>query len=148
MPESDTQLNGYYFEELSTGMTDIFGKTITDADISLFAGISCDTNPLHLNDAYAKNTVFGDRIAHGMLTASLISTVIGTKLPGAGSIYISQSLQFKSPVRIGDTVIARCSITKLIPKGFLVKINTQCLVDKIIVVDGEAIVKVPSKQKA
>ena len=84
------QLNGYYFEDLEEGMTDVFAKTITDADIMGFAGVSGDTNPLHLNHEFASGTIFKGRIAHGMLTASLISTVIGTKLPGPGCIYVSQ----------------------------------------------------------
>ena len=99
-------LNGYYIEELEEGMTAAFGKTITDADILMFAGVSGDTNPVHLNEEFAQGTSFAGRIAHGMLTASLISTVLGTKLPGPGCIYLSLSLMFLAPVRDGETVRA------------------------------------------
>ena len=88
-----------------------FAKTITEADLLLFAGVSGDTNPLHLNAEYARKTRFGQRIAHGLLTASLISTVIGTKLPGPGAIYVSQTLSFLAPVHIGDTITATATLT-------------------------------------
>ena len=99
-------LHGYYIEDLEPGMTAAFGKTITDADILMFAGVSGDTNPVHLNEEFAMGTPFQGRIAHGMLTASLISTVLGTKLPGPGCVYLSQNLKFLAPVRAGDTVRA------------------------------------------
>lgn len=94
-----------------TGDSATFSKTITEADIVLYAGITGDTNPLHINAEYAAGTRFGERIAHGMLTAGLISAVIGTKLPGPGAIYMSQTLEFKGPVHIGDTVTATGTIT-------------------------------------
>jgi len=139
------EFHGYYFEELELGMSDVFGRTITDADIVTFAGVSGDTNPVHLNDEYAKKTQFGSRIAHGMLTASLISTVIGTKLPGPGSIYVSQTHRFRAPVRVGDTVMARAEIVKLIPEKNFVELKTICWVGDTKVVDGSATVMVPSK---
>ena len=98
--------HGLYLEDLEEGMSAVFGKTITDADILMFAGVSGDTNPVHLNEEFACGTAFKGRIAHGMLTASLISTVIGTKLPGPGCIYVAQNLKFMAPVRAGDTVRA------------------------------------------
>ena len=106
-------LDGYYIEDLTEGMTAVFGKTITDADILMFAGVSGDTNPVHLNEEFALGTAFHGRIAHGMLTASLISTVLGTKLPGPGCIYLSQNLKFLAPVRAGDTVRAEVTIRSI-----------------------------------
>ena len=139
------QLNGYYFEDLEEGMTDVFAKTITDADVMGFAGVSGDTNPLHLNHEFASGTIFKGRIAHGMLTASLISTVIGTKLPGPGCIYVSQNLRFRAPVRIGDTVTATCMVTKLIPEKRLIELSTMCTVADKPVVEGDATILVPSR---
>ena len=139
------QLHGYYFEDLEEGMTDVFAKTITDADIIIFAGISGDTNPLHLNHEFASKTMFEGRIAHGMLTASFISTVIGTKMPGAGCIYVSQNLRFKAPVRSGETVTATCTVTKLIPEKRLIELKTVCTVSGKPVVDGEATIMVPTR---
>jgi len=140
-------LHGYYFEDLEVGMHDIFAKTITDADIITFAGISGDTNPVHLNHEFAAETVFAGRIAHGMLTASFLSTVIGTKLPGPGCIYVSQSLRFKAPVRSGDTVNAICTVEKLIPEKKFIELKTICTVKGKVVVDGEATIMVPSRLK-
>ena len=139
------QLHGYYFEDLEEGMTDVFAKTITDADIITFAGISGDTNPMHLNHEFASETMFEGRIAHGMLTASFISTVIGTKMPGAGCIYVSQNLRFKAPVRSGETVTAICTVTKLIPEKRLIELKTVCTVSGKPVVDGEATIMVPTR---
>jgi 3-hydroxybutyryl-CoA dehydratase len=138
-------LHGYYFEELQEGMSDVYGKTITDADIVMFAGISGDINPVHLNHEFAKETMFQGRIAHGILTASLISTVIGTKLPGPGCIYVGQTLRFKAPVKAGDTVVARATVTKLIPERRFVEMKTQCFVKDAVVLDGEATVLVPKR---
>ena len=139
------QLHGYYFEDLEEGMTDVFAKTITDADIITFAGISGDTNPVHLNHEFASETMFEGRIAHGMLTASFISTVIGTKMPGAGCIYVSQNLRFKAPVRSGETLTATCTVTKLIPEKRLIELKTVCTVSGKPVVDGEATIMVPAR---
>ena len=139
------QLHGYYFEDLEEGMVDLFTKTVTDSDIVTFAGVSGDTNPVHLNHEFASQTRFKGRIAHGMLTASFISTVIGTKLPGPGCIYVSQSLRFTAPVRAGDTVSATCMVSKLIPKKRFVDLDTVCTVDGKVVIDGEATIMVPSR---
>lgn len=140
-------LHGYYFEDLEEGMTDVFAKTVTDADIITFAGISGDTNPVHLNHEFASETMFEGRIAHGMLTASFISTVIGTKMPGPGCIYVSQNLRFKAPVRSGETVTATCTITKIIPEKRFIELKTVCSVAGKPVVDGEATIMVPSRIK-
>jgi 3-hydroxybutyryl-CoA dehydratase len=141
------KLHGYYFEDLEVGMEEVFVKTITDADIITFAGISGDTNPIHLNHEFANKTIFEGRIAHGMLTASFISTVIGTKLPGPGCIYISQNLRFRAPVRPGDTVTATCTITGLSPQRRFADIKTVCTCDDTVVVDGEATVRIPTHNK-
>ncbi len=139
------ELHGLYFEDLEPGMTDVYGKTITDADIVMFAGISGDTNPVHLNSEFANDTVFEGRIAHGMLIASFISTVIGTKLPGPGCIYVSQNLRFKAPVKTGDTVLTRVSVEKLIAERKFVELSTVCTVDGKPVIEGEATVMVPTR---
>ena len=143
-----SEMHGYYFEDLEEGMTDVFGKTVTDADIVVFAGISGDTNPVHLNQEFAAQTMFGGCIAHGMLTASFISTVIGTKLPGPGCIYVNQALRFKAPVRAGDTVLARATVAKLIPEKNMIELKTVCTVAGKVVLDGEATIMVPRRQGA
>jgi len=138
-----SELNGYYLEDLTVGMTAVYAKTITDTDIVMFAGISGDTNPVHLNQDYASATMFKSRIAHGMLSAGFISTVLGTKLPGPGAIYISQTLKFKAPVRVGDTVVARATHTQKVPGKKRVTHNTVCTVGDTVVIDGDATVMVP-----
>src|SRR6476659_9717076 len=110
---SMNELGGYEFKELRVGMSAVFAKTITEADIVLFAGVSGDNNAIHINEEFASKTVFNGRIAHGMLSASVISAAIANKLPGPGTIYMSQSLRFRAPVRAGDTVHARVSVKEL-----------------------------------
>lgn len=139
------ELNGYRFEDLKTGMSATFSRTITETDLRNFSGVSGDTNPMHLNEEYAKQTPFGNIIVHGMLTASLISTVVGTKLPGPGCIYLSQTLKFIAPVYVGDTVYAVATVTELIPEKHRVVLTTQCFVKDKVVVDGEALIKVPER---
>ncbi|MCC7272129.1 MAG: MaoC family dehydratase [Alphaproteobacteria bacterium] len=138
-------LAGYYLEDLSVGMTARIARTVTEADIVLFAGVSGDTNPLHMNEVYAKGTMFRGRIAHGILTASLISAVFGTRLPGPGAVYVSQNLRFKAPVRAGDTVEARVTVAEIVPEKKRVVMQAVCSVGDRIVVDGEAILMVPSR---
>ena len=145
---SMSELHGHYFEDLKEGMTEVFGKTITDADIMMFAGISGDINPIHLNHEFARETMFEGRIVHGMLTASFISTVIGTKLPGPGCIYVNQSLRFRAPVKAGDTVAARVTVKKLIPDKNFAELVTVCMIGDIVVIDGDATVMVPSRPQA
>jgi 3-hydroxybutyryl-CoA dehydratase len=137
---------GYAFEDLTVGMTAVYGKTVTEADILLFAGFSGDTNPVHLNQEYAATTMFKGRIAHGMLSAGFISTVLGTRLPGPGCIYVSQSLRFKAPVRAGDTVYARATVSKLIAEKRMVELKTVCTVGDKVVIDGEATVLIPASK--
>ena len=142
-----SELDGYMFEDLEVGMTAIYSRTVTESDIVLFCGISGDTNPIHLNKEYAARTRFGGIIAHGMLSASLISTVLGTKLPGLGAIYISQNCLFRAPVRAGDTVVARATVTELVAEKTRAKLATTCTVAGRVVIDGEAVMLVPSRDE-
>jgi 3-hydroxybutyryl-CoA dehydratase len=141
------EMHGYYLEDLSVGMSSTFGKTVTEADIMAFAGVSGDTNPVHLHEEFAAATMFKGRVAHGMLSASFISTILGTKLPGPGCIYVSQNIQFKAPVRAGDTVTARATITEIIPEKRRVVLKTTCSVGGKVVIDGEAVALVPNRPK-
>ena len=142
------ELQGYCFEDLKEGMTAIFGKTITEADIYTFAGVSGDTNPVHLNEEYAKSTMFKGRIAHGMIGASFISAVLGTKLPGPGAVYRSQTLNFLAPVRIGDDVIVTVEVVKLIADRRKVHLHCEAVVNGQPVLEGEAVVSMPPPAKA
>ncbi len=139
------ELHGYYLEDLRPGMTALYAKTVTDADVVLFAGVSGDVNPVHLNQEFADRTMFRGRIAHGMLTASFISTVIGTKLPGPGCIYVSQNLKFKAPVRVGDTVNARVTINSVDEARGRIAVETTCTVGNVVVIAGEAVLLVPRR---
>ncbi|HET6621514.1 MAG TPA: MaoC family dehydratase [Dongiaceae bacterium] len=142
------ELRGKYVDELSEGVSAIFTKTVTEADIVLYAGISGDTNPVHLDEEFARGTMFKGRIAHGMLTAGFISAVLGTKLPGPGSIYLSQSLKFKAPVRIGDTVRARVTVTTLDKDKGRCTFATTAHVGDVLVLEGEAQILVPKRPAA
>lgn len=133
-----SDLHGYYLEDMKVGMTASFARTVTDADIVLFAGVTGDSNPVHLNQEYADKSLFGGRIAHGMLTASFISTVLGMKMPGPGAIYVSQKLNFKAPVRIGDTVQARATVTAVDLERGRITVDTECKVGDTVVIDGQA----------
>jgi len=138
---------GYFIEDLKVGQSASFGKTVSEADIVLFAGVSGDTNPVHLDQSFAEKTPFKTRIAHGMLSAGFISTVFGTKLPGPGAIYMSQTLKFKAPVKIGDTVVATCTVTEIIPEKRRANFSTVCKVCDTVVIEGEATIMVPSRNK-
>jgi len=133
-------------EDLEIGMTRHVRKQITDRDIALFAEVSTDHNPVHLDDEYARDTIFGGRIAHGMLTAGLISAVIGEQLPGHGSVYLGQSLKFLAPVRPGDQVEARVSVLAIDHPRRRVTLECQCLVGHTVVLKGEALVLAPSRK--
>jgi 3-hydroxybutyryl-CoA dehydratase len=137
--------DGLFFEDLKLGQTASFAKTITEADILLFAGVSGDTNPVHIDAEAAARTPFKERIAHGMLSASLISTVLGTRLPGPGTIYLGQTLRFRAPVKIGATVTATAEITALDAEKKRATLKTVCSVEGKPVVGGEATVMVPSR---
>jgi 3-hydroxybutyryl-CoA dehydratase len=138
-------LNGYDVEDLEVGMTATFAKTITEADIVLFAGASGDNNAMHINEEFAAATIFKGRIAHGMLTASVISAAIANKLPGPGTIYLRQNLVFKAPVRAGDTVHAKVSVREMVPEKRLVFLDTACTVRDTVVITGDALVKVSTR---
>jgi len=141
------QQNGYDIEDLAVGMTAKFSKTITEADIVMFAGVSGDVNALHLDQEYAASTPFKGRIAHGMLSAGLISAVLANRLPGPGTIYLEQQLKFLAPVRPGDTVHAEVCILDLQAEKGRVTLQTTCRVGEQVVIDGQAQVKVGSAAK-
>ncbi|MGI9181652.1 MAG: MaoC family dehydratase [Longimicrobiaceae bacterium] len=135
------------FEELQVGQAAEFAKTVTEADVVLYAGITGDLNPAHINQVEAEKSRFGGRIAHGMLSAGLISAVLGTRLPGPGTIYLEQTLRFTRPVRIGDTVTARVEVIELIEKRRRVRLATSCAnQDGEVVLEGEALVMVPAAE--
>lgn len=140
------ELNGYDIEDLEIGMSATFSKTITETDIILFAGISGDINAVHLNEEYAATTAFKGRIAHGMLSAGLISAVLANRLPGPGTIYLDQRLQFLAPVRPGDTVHATVRVLEIADKG-RVLLQTTCRVKDTVVIDGQAQVKIGSSAR-
>ena len=133
-------MDGIAFEDLHVGQTASIGKTVTEAHILMFAAVSLDTNPVHLNAEAAAQSIFKERIAHGMLSAGLISAVLGTKLPGAGTVYLAQTLQFRRPVKIGDTVTATAEVTVLDPVKKRATLKTVCTVGGKVVIDGEATV--------
>lgn len=138
-------MQGLFLEDLGVGQSAELVRTVAEADIVAFAAVTGDANPVHLDADYAATTSFGERIAHGMLSAGYISAVLGTTLPGPGAIYLSQSLKFKRPVRIGDAVTARATVTEIDPAKARVTLATVCLVGGKPVVDGEAVVMVPRK---
>ncbi|MCB1471720.1 MAG: MaoC family dehydratase [Rhodobiaceae bacterium] len=135
---------GYYFEDLSVGMSADLMKTVMSNDVIGFAQLSGDTNPVHLSDHFAARTPFRGRIAHGLYTASLISALLGTKLPGPGAIYLEQTLHFRSPVRIGDVIRAYVEVAELDAEKRRARLACECVVDAKTVLDGEAVVLVPS----
>jgi 3-hydroxybutyryl-CoA dehydratase len=137
---------GKTIDQLELGQSAKFSKTIAEADVYGFAGITGDFNPAHVDAEYAKDTFFKERIAHGMLTASLISTIIGTILPGPGSIYMGQNLRFLAPVKFGDTITAVAEVVEIMAEKKRIRLNTTCTnQDGTLVVDGEALVSPPRK---
>jgi 3-hydroxybutyryl-CoA dehydratase len=140
-----TMGHGYFFEDLAVGMEASYSKKITNEDVLAFAELSGDTNPVHLNDAFAAGTIFKKRIAHGFLTGALFSTVLGTKLPGPGCIYLSQSLKFRAPVYIGDEVVATCKVTSLDADKGRAVLACDCQVKGKPVLEGEAVMMVSRK---
>jgi 3-hydroxybutyryl-CoA dehydratase len=138
-------VQGFYFDELTVGQTAEMSRVVGAADIEAFAEVSGDNNPVHLDEAYAKSTTFGERIAHGMLGGAYISAILGTKLPGPGVIYLSQSLRFRRPVRIGDVVVAKVTITALDENRARVTLDTSCEVGGKAVIEGEALVIAPRR---
>ncbi len=140
------ELAGYDIEDLEVGQTATFAKTITEADIVLFAGASGDNNAVHINEEFAQTTPFKGRIAHGMLTASVISAAIAGRLPGPGTIYLRQNLRFKAPVRPGETVHATVTVKEVMREKGRVTLNTVCTVGGKVVIDGDALVMPTSRQ--
>src|SRR5689334_25175927 len=134
-----------HFEDLSVGMTETLTKTVSSNDVVGFAELTGDRNPIHLSEHFAAKTTFGGRIAHGLYTASLISAVLGTRLPGPGAVYVSQTLNFRAPVRIGDTVRVEVKVAELIPEKHRARLHCTCSVEGETVLEGEAWVKVPSR---
>lgn len=140
------EVGGYYIEELAVGMSAEYAKTVTEADLLLFGAATGDTQPVHFNEEYAATTMFKGRIAHGMLSAGIISACAGTRLPGPGAIYISQTLKFKAPVRIGDTVHARVTVKEVVAAKKRIVADTVCTVAGRTVLEGEAVFMVGSSQ--
>jgi 3-hydroxybutyryl-CoA dehydratase len=141
-------MKGKTINELNVGDAAEFSKTISEGDVYLFAGITGDLNPAHINEAYAQKTFFKTRIAHGMLSAGFISAVLGNQLPGPGSIYVRQELNFLAPLRIGDTVTARVEVTEKITEKNRVKLRTTCVnQDGTMIADGEAVISPPKPPK-
>ena len=139
---------GKTIDELKVGDTAEFTKTVSEADIYLYAGVTGDVNPVHIDEVHASNTFFKTRIAHGMLLGGFISTVIGNRMPGHGTIYIKQELSFLAPVHIGDTVTARAEVVEVIKEKNRVKLRTTCVNQEgTTVVDGEALVSPPKPPK-
>jgi 3-hydroxybutyryl-CoA dehydratase len=139
---------GKTFDQLTIGDSDRFSKTVTETDIYLFAGITGDFNPAHIDEAYAQGTFFKTRIAHGMLSAGFISAVIGTRLPGPGTVYMRQTLDFLAPVRIGDTVTATVEVIEKMEDKKRVRLRTTCVNQEgTRILDGEALVSPPRPPK-
>ena len=141
-------LRTLFFEDLSVGMTERLSKTVSSSDVVGFAEVTGDRNPIHLSEHFAAKTPFGTRVAHGLYTASLISAVLGTRLPGPGAVYISQTLNFRAPVKIGDTVAVVVEVAELIAEKSRARLTCTCSVGGEVVLDGEALVKVPSQAKS
>ncbi len=136
---------GYALDDLTIGMTAAYEHVVTEQDVVQFADISGDRNPVHLDEDYARTTRFKGRIVHGMLSASFLSTTIASRLPGPGTIYLTQNLSFRAPVRIGDLVEARVTVTEIIRDRARVVLKTVCRVGETVVVDGDALVVVPAR---
>ena len=147
-PRVRSEIRGYYLEELSVGMNAEYARTCTEADLVLFAAVSGDSNPIHMNAEYAAKTRFGGRIAHGILSASYISALVAMKLPGPGTVYLQQSLRFRHPVRIGDTVHAEVTVFDINQEKARVGLKTMCYVGDTLAVEGEALVLVPRASEA
>ena len=138
-------MSGLFLEDLSVGQRAELARQVTEADLAAFADVTGDHNPVHLDEAYAASTPFGGRIAHGMLSAGYISALIASKLPGPGAIYVSQTLRFRRPVRIGDVVTAVAEITTIDEAKARVTMTTSCLVGGKAVLEGEAVIIAPRR---
>ena len=138
----------YYIEELQPGMSESFEKTVTERDVELFGEVSGDLNPVHFDEEFARKTIFRGRIAHGVLCLSYISTVLGMKIPGPGTIFMSATSRFRAPVRIGDTVTTVCTVREVVPENRRVLFDCLCKVRDTVVVEGEALVMAPARPRA
>lgn len=143
---SSKTYGGHFFEDLRIGMEASYAREVREEDIVRFAEVTGDANPVHLDEDYAATTKFGGRIAHGALTAGYISAIFGTILPGPGAIYVSQSLNFRRPVRIGDEVVAKARIVELIPEKRRAIFTCDCTVAGKTVLEGEALLMIPSRE--
>ncbi len=141
------KLHGFFIEDLEVGQEAILSKTITEADIANFSGVTGDNNPVHISDDFASKTIFGKRVVHGFFTASLISTLIATKLPGPGSIYISQNLKFLAPAYIGDNILTKVIIQKIDKQKKRVSLLTESFISDKKILTGEADILVDSKNE-
>ena len=136
----------YYIDELKPGLSESLTKTVTERDVELFGEVSGDKNPVHFDEEYAKGTIFRGRIAHGMLSASYISTVLGMQIPGPGTIFMSATTRFKAPVRIGDAVVTTCTVREVNSEKRRVIFDCVCRVKDTTVIEGEALVMAPSRK--
>ena len=139
-------MQGYFLEDLQVGQSETYSRTVTAEDVQKFGEVSGDMNPLHFDEAYAKTTLFRGRIAHGMLSASYISAVLGTKLPGPGSIFMTATIRFRAPVRIGDTVDTLVKVREIVTEKKRVIFDCECRVKDAVVIEAEALIMVPSKK--
>ena len=137
----------YYIDQLKPGMSESLTRTVTERDIELFGEVSGDRNPMHFDEEYARNTMFKGRIAHGMLSASYISTILGMYMPGPGTIFMSATVKFRAPVRIGDTVVATCTVREVNQEKRRVMFDCVCKVGDTTVVEGDALVMAPARPK-
>ncbi len=147
MPRTNIEIGTIYIEDMHVGLTRSISKTFTDHDINMYAQVSEDYNPLHLDDDYANATMFNGRIAHGMLTGALLSAIIGEQLPGHGAVYLKQEMQFLAPVRPGDHVTATITVAEIFPEKRRVRLDCACRVGDKLVMKGEALVLAPSRNQ-
>jgi 3-hydroxybutyryl-CoA dehydratase len=138
----------YFIDELKPGMSESMERTLTEHDVTLFGEVSGDMNPMHFDEEFARTTPFKGRIAHGALSVAYISTVLGMKMPGPGTIFMAVTTRFKAPVRIGDTVTTTCTVREVVPEKRRVTFDCVCRVGDTTVVDGEALVMAPARPKA
>lgn len=148
MNDSFEARHGYWIEDLETGMSESVSKSFSDRDVAMYAELSTDNNPLHLDEEFAAQARTGGRVVHGMVTASLISAIIGTRLPGPGCLWMGQEMRFLAPVRIGETVQATATLEDVDRPRQRVRLATTCRVDGKTVLDGSAMVWVPSRRAA
>jgi 3-hydroxybutyryl-CoA dehydratase len=138
----------YYIDQLKPGMSESYTRTVSESDIQKFGEVSGDMNPAHFDEAYAATTPFKTRIAHGVLSASYISTVLGMKMPGPGTIFMQLLTRFKAPVKIGETVVTTCTVREMVPEKRRVTFDCVCKVGDTVVVEAESMVMAPARPKA